>query len=190
MRYRLIIFALMLLMFSGVCVLDFEVSQSKPDAAVDARMSSIYALAGEFRTVFANLLWIKADHYHHEFIQHNPDWVQNDELVGLVNLIVMLDPQFIEAYANGAYIYADGHEDPEQALAFLTKGIANNPQCRELHQIAAVMYAARLDQPEKALPHAKLAVRYSEDEWYRSRAQRLLSTVEEEVEERQAQHSN
>lgn len=178
MKSRAALVFLMLVLFSGTCITENAVVRSRPRNPSD-HISSIYALAGEFRTVFANILWIKADEYHHEFIQHGRDWTRNKELLGLLDLIIVLDPQFIDAYANKAYICADGYHDTPRAIRVLRQGISNNPEARELYELTALMYARRARDPVRALPYARKAVIYAEDDWYRTRAQRLLRTITE-----------
>jgi hypothetical protein len=176
MKRGLVAASLMFLLFAGVCVSENAAVRSRPPTPSD-RVSSVYALAGEFRTVFANLLWIKADEYHHEFVRHGADWTTNRELLGLFDLIIMLDPQFVDAYANKAYMCADGFHDTPRAIRVLRQGISNNPRSRELYELTAVVYARRMRDPAKALFYARKAVIYSEDDWYRTRAKRLFNTI-------------
>ena len=178
MRMHLVIIGLMGVMFAGMSVVETAAVKARPNPPGE-KVSSIYALAGEFRTVFANLLWIKADQYHHEFMQTGNEWSCNKELIGLLNLIIVLDPHFVEAYANEVYIYADGYQDNDKALGVLRQGISNNPNSPELHTLAAIMYARRLADPQRALPHARKAVELAEDNWCRTRAKRMLRTIEE-----------
>ena len=182
MRMRVVIIGLMGVMFGGMCVVETAAVKSRPSPPGE-KVSSIYALAGEFRTVFANLLWIKADQYHHEFIQRGNNWSSNKELIGLLNLIIVLDPHFVEAYADEVYIYADGYGDNDKVLGVLRQGISNNPRSRELHSLAAIMYARRLADPQAALPYARKAVELAEDDWYRTRTKRMLRTIEEMAQE-------
>ena len=177
MRARAAAIVLMGLLFCGVCTLENAAVKARPNVRGE-QISSIYALAGEFRTVFANLLWIKADEYHHEFLQHERDWSKNRELAGLLDLIIVLDPGFVEAYADRAYIYADGDNDPRKALRILKQGISNNPRSRELYELTAIIYARRLRLPKLGIPYARKAVLCAEDGWYRTRAGRLLRTIQ------------
>ena len=182
MRGRVVIVALMAVLFSCMCVIENAAVKARPKTPGE-QVSSIYALAGEFRTVFANILWIKPDQYHHEFIRRERDWSRNTELIGLLNLIIVLDPRFVEAYADEAYIYADGYQDNLKALNVLRQGISNNPRSRELHELTAVLYARRLEDHQRAIPYARKAVEYAEDGWYRTRAKRLLRTIERRARE-------
>lgn len=176
MNRNLVLAVLMIILFCGMCIIENNAIKSRPVEPAN-RVSSVYMLAGEFRCVFANLLWIKAEQYHHEFIQKNSDWTRNKDLIGLIELIVHLDPTFVEAYATGAYIYADGYKDNQKAINFLNQGIANNPKAAELYKLAAIMYARRFNAPNRAIPYAKSAIKYAEDDWYRSQYKGLLKTL-------------
>ncbi|MCE5314735.1 MAG: hypothetical protein ABFD49_03155 [Armatimonadota bacterium] len=179
MKSRLPIIGLMAILFAGMCIIENDAISHMPREESDAGSSSVYMLAGEFRTVFANLLWIKAEQYHHEYIARNADWTKDDELLGLITLIVKLDSHFPEAYAVGTYLFADGRKDNRQAVRFILEGIRNNPTHWELHQIAAIIYARRMHDPDRAIPQAKLALKYCDDEFYRKSTRMLLNTIEE-----------
>lgn len=187
MRERLVIAAVTVTLFAGICVVENSAAKARPRKTTEHSVSSVYMLAGEFRTVFANLLWLKADNYHHEFIAHDPDWQHNKDLISLLDLIVTLDPKFEEAWATAASIYANGYRDNDRALSYLRRGITNNPKSHELYQLTAILYANRLHDPESALPYARLAVKYAEDDWYRRRALRLERTVREMIDNPPAQ---
>lgn len=178
MKPRIGIVIAALLLFGGVCILENGAVRAKPPETVPRGSSSVYMLAGEFRTVFANLLWMKAEQYHHEFIKHNPHWAENRELIGLLTLITTLDPHFPEAYATGTSIYSVGYKNNRKALNYLIEGIHNNPRSWELHRLAVIMYARHFNDPERALFHARLAVKYCDDSFYRQVMMRLLKTVE------------
>jgi tetratricopeptide (TPR) repeat protein len=174
-------------LFCGMCVVENSAVSHRPaDSVCSRNTSAVYAIAGEFRTVFANLLWIKAEQYHHEHIQRGALWSRNKELMGLIDLITALDPHFIEAYATGTYIYADGYRDYPRAINYLSRAIANNPKSWELHHIAAVLYAGRLHKPREALPYARLAAKYCKDSFYRRTTLKLLATIERLAKEQEA----
>jgi 6-phosphogluconolactonase/glucosamine-6-phosphate isomerase/deaminase len=80
-------------------------------------VSSVYALTGEFRTVFANMLWIKVDKYLHERIEHGGDAFENKEAMPMIRMITELDPHFIEAYRTGAMLlYIGLNKDAPQGF--------------------------------------------------------------------------
>lgn len=87
MRTRLPMILALIMLFSGMCVMEKSAVGSRPIEHGTNAGSSVYVLAGEFRTVFANLLWIKVDQYHHEYLERHPDWTQDKDLLSLLNLI-------------------------------------------------------------------------------------------------------
>lgn len=184
MKHRLPILLTVVLLFSGMCVIENTAVSSKPAEPAD-HVSAVYKLAGEFRTVFANLLWIKADKYHHEYIQHDPNWCNDKDLMGLFNMITALDPRFVEAYSTGAYVLMYGYHDNQKALRYLKQGITANPRSRDLNELMAVLYAQKLKDPEHALPYAQRAVRFAEDDFYRKVATRTLHSVKRMIQERE-----
>lgn len=171
-------------MFVLLSLAEIGAVNSKPGTMDTAQVSSMYALAGEFRTVGANLLWIKADQYHHEFLETNEDWTKDKDLLGLLKVITDLDPRFLEAYASAAVIYAYGLDDPARACALLEQGIHHNPKAWSLHRLAAIIYARRMNLPERALPHAQAAVRYCDSDFDKHVVVRLLHSVERMVKEK------
>jgi hypothetical protein len=187
-KQRLVLYAAMAAVFCGMGVVENGAVKARPVAPESERVSSVYMLAGEFRTVFANLLWIKAEQYHHEYLLRDPNWASNKELMGLLDLITALDPHFVEAYEVGVYILADGYHDPNRALAYLRRAIASNPKDWELHNVAAVMFVRRFHDPEHALPHALLAYKYCGDEFYQRRGLRLIRTIKEMTKEEATGH--
>ena len=184
MKERLALYASMAVLFCGMGILESGAVKARPVEPNVAKVSSVTMLAGEFRVVFANLLWIKAEQYHHEYVLRDPNWSHNKELMALLDLIIALDPHFVEAYEVGAYILADGYKDPNRAMAYLHRAIANNPKAWELHHLAAVMLVRRFNDPERALPHAILAYRYCSDDFYQKRGLRLIRTIKQMVQEK------
>ncbi len=178
MRRQVLVAGLALMMFGGLCVLEDHVSMSKPQEPQGRGTLSVYMLAGEFRTVFANLMWIKADQYHHEYLEHHSDWTKDTELVGLMEMITALDPHFVEAYSVGGALYCHGARDSHKALAFLREGIANNPKAWPLYQDAAIICALHLHNPTSARHYARLALKYCDDGFYTGSLRRLAHTIE------------
>lgn len=180
----IIIYVAMAMMLSAVCALDLSVEQARPPTPKGE--SAAYALAGEFRTVAANLLWIKADKYHHEFIGHGGNWNENKDLLPLIKLITELDPHFIEAYLTGSWMLATGLEKHDAAVRYLREGISNNPKSFELYEGLATLYARRLSDPQKSLQCFEKALYLARDDFDRKRLKRLVETVREMCEEEKA----
>lgn len=187
MKRRLLIAVSIALLFLVMSAAENLALSSKPVDPAD-NVSAVYKLAGEFRTVFANLLWIKADCYHHEFIENNPHWTQNKDLLGMMKMITALDPRFVEAYSTGSYILMYRYHRPLKSLAYLNQGIVVNPKSRELNQLAAIFYARKFNDPVRALPYAQRAVRYAEDPFYHKVTARLVHTVRRMIRENADKH--
>ena len=182
MKSRICIVAAMVVLFGGMCIIENSAVRARPAQPQD-QTSAVYKLAGEFRTVFANLLWIKADKYHHEFIQHDPNWCNIKDLIGLLKMIVALDPRFEEAYSTGTYNLMYGYNNNIRAMNYLMEGLEANPRSRELNQLAAVMYAQKLKNPKRALPYAQRAVWFAEDDFYKNVAKRNLNSIKRMIDE-------
>ena len=186
MKRKIVTAAAMFVLFAGMCIIENSAVRARPAEPKD-NASAIYQLAGEFRTVFANLLWIKADKYHHDFIQHDPNWCNNKDLIGLFKMITALDPRFVEAYSAGTYILMNGYGNNIKAMGYLMQGIEANPRSRELNQLAAVLYAYKLKNPKRALPYAQRAVWFAEDDFYKNVTTRSLRSIERMAREQEDQ---
>lgn len=101
---------------------------------------AVYAnILGQFRSIAASFLWMKADTYHHEHIERNQNWAENTEIMPLLKMVTVLDPHFTQAYASAAWMLALYHNRPGPARAFLAEGIRNNPKSADLYQTMAVI---------------------------------------------------
>lgn len=169
------------ILFAMACVVESSMKPLPGAGQIASKGSSIYAMAGEFRTVAANLLWIKADAYHHEFIAKNGDWTANKELIGMFRMIVDLDPHFEEAYASGMYIYIRGYKSPKSALIFLKEGISNNPNSWDLNRLAALLYAIEYRDYSTALVYAKKSFAYCNDPFNKKIIAKLILTLQEKT---------
>ncbi|MCC6484543.1 MAG: hypothetical protein IT209_06825 [Armatimonadetes bacterium] len=144
--------------------------------------SSVYAsLAGQFRTVFANLLWMKADSYHHEFVEHNPNWAQDTDILPLMRMITSLDPHFTQAYASGGWMLGLYQKKPQEAKRFLNEGIRNNPKSAELYETLGFIIW-RCDKDGKlALANYREAEKNAATEFDRERLARAVRTLQHQV---------
>jgi hypothetical protein len=176
-RWRLLPLAFV---FIAICALEPVVDASYANSGCSRKMtgdSATYALAGEFRSVIANLLWIKVERYHHEYIQTNADWRANKEILPLIKVITDLDPHFTDAYVCGAWMLCMGLNRTDEGVVYLKEGIQNNPDNMTVNEIMGTIYARKLDQPVKALPYLHRALQFSADDWDRKRLRRLIRTV-------------
>jgi len=178
MKQKIIITVLGIMLLSGMCVLENCSVKNRPSGTAADADSSVYVLAGEFRKVAANLLWIKADAYHHEYLEHGKPWTTNKDLMGLFEMITALDPHFVEAYSCGSYIYVCGYHDPTRAVRYLRQGISNNTHAWDLYKTAALFYARQLHDPHTALIYAQHAVSFCDDDQARPHVVSLLKSIE------------
>jgi len=135
-------------------------------------------LLGQFRTVAANWLWMKADVYHHEYIEKDPHWTRNLDILPLMRMVTWLDPHFTQAYASAAWMLALYNARPGQARAFLQEGLRYNPQSPDLHQTMAII-AWRCDgNPRAALYHLRKARDFTKDAFERRSLERSIASIE------------
>lgn len=167
--------AILLTLFCGLVYLDGAIEKGRP--ATNAKDSIETALAGEFRTVFANLLWIKVENYHHEFIEHNKDWAKNKDALGLIRIVTKLDPHFDLAYATGSRMLVDTNRLKE-ARAYLQEGVDNNPNSMLLHDEFGTVLARHLKDYKGSIYHLKRAYSIADDDWDKRRLMKLIHTVE------------
>jgi len=172
----------LVVVFLALCVLEPFVEASYHSAGYDRRVkgeSAAYALAGEFRSVIANVLWIKVEAYHHEYIRTNTDWRADKNVLPLIKIITDLDPHFVEAYLCGSWMLCKGLRRTHEGLAYLNEGLMNNPSSREINEQFAVLYARDLGHPSKALPYLRRAYELAQDDWDRNRLRRLIKRAKE-----------
>lgn len=193
MKGRTIFFLLSL--SAALVMLDTTLQAARPGSG--KKESAVVALAGEFRTVFANLLWIKLDHYHHEYAARHKDWTKNRDALGLNRMITRLDPHFVEAYATGAWMLL-GMGKLKDAKSYLEEGVTSNPDSMLLHDELGTMLAVHLKDYDGSLFHLKKAycivkadweikklrspskktTAIADDEWDMRRLKRLIGSVE------------
>jgi hypothetical protein len=167
--------------FIAICLLEPVVDASYAQSGCSRKMtgdSAAYALAGEFRSVIANLLWIKVERYHHEFLRTNANWRANKEILPLIKVITDLDPHFTDAYVLGAWMLCMGLNRTDEGINYLKEGVQNNPDNMAVNEIMGTIYARKLDQPVKAMPYLRRALQLSADDWDRTRMRRLMRTVQ------------
>ena len=165
----------------GICRMDCTLKINQPKSVKSQQLSSLYALAGEFRTVFANLLWFKVEQYHHEFEKTNSNWTQNKDILSFTDIIIQLDPKFEEAYGVAAQIYAIGYKQPIKGASYLEKGLESNPKSYSLNRECALMYAYYIKDYKRALPFAKNAYLYSKSDFEKNLSNKLINTIKTDI---------
>lgn len=119
----------------------------------DLSLVTIGAILGGFRSVVANILWLKCDEYWHQG--------RVFRLVPLAKAVVLLEPHFIEAWRITAWHLAynmsveaptpeKAREYIEMGLKFLEEGIKWNPDRYELFFELGWTYYDKLNEYEKA----------------------------------------
>lgn len=137
-----------------------------PAAQAEARVA-------EVRDAITEVLWIGIDGYWHEG--------QIEDCLRLNREIVSLDPHFIEAYTNAAWLLWSYDRDAE-AVKTYQEGLANNPDDAQLYVDFGFYYRSR-EQLAKAIPLFREAVAKGA----RQEDQHLLpDTLEENGQKREA----
>ena len=103
---------------------------------------------GEQRDYLTDILWVGIDGY-----WHVGDW---PSCLGLCTDIIDIDPQFVEAYTNAAYLLWNNDRD-EEAIAMYQRGLAANPDASELYFDFGFFYRDR-KQYDAAIKQFRLAV--------------------------------
>jgi tetratricopeptide (TPR) repeat protein len=106
--------------------------------------ASLNRLALSYRTLLADLYWIRAiQHYGDTQLSTSPT-KQYSSLYPLLDLATTLDPRFTIAYRFGAIFLAepfpDGAGRVDQAIALLNKGLAAEPRKWQYAQDAGFVY--------------------------------------------------
>lgn len=182
---RFLSLLLTLVLFTGAAasdrILTQKMSLQQQTGAMEGPTAVYAAILGQFRTVAANLLWIKADDYHHEFIKANPHWSQNEEILPLMRMITWLDPNFVQAYTAGAWMLGIYMEKPEQGMEFLEEGIRNNPNSSEMYETKALMVWRTQGDIRAALKELKKAEALATNRFDRDRLAESVRTVEAQI---------
>ncbi len=155
-----------------------NIDQARPRLQGQGTVSIYANLLGQFRTVFANLLWIKADNYHHEFMEHNPHWTKNTDLLPLMRLVTWMDPHFTQAYSSGAWMLGLYQNRMGQARSFLNEGIKFNPNSTELYETMAILEWRVDGNAKAALANLKKARDKAVERVERQRLTRSVSKLE------------
>lgn len=97
-------------------------AQSPASAAPPETMKQAVTQADGITSRVVDKMWEETDHYWHE-----GDY---NRIIGLVRLIVEIDPSFVEAYSSAAWLmWSQG--DTNAADVFLKYGVANAPQAQK-----------------------------------------------------------
>jgi len=168
-------------------LLSAHVPKTESTPSENAALRTVMAMAGQFRIVFANLLWIKVDRYHHEYIEHHGDWTLDTDLLPLLRTITWLDPHFVQAYQVAGFMLSGRLHRYEHARRLLEEGIRNNPQSYELYEeMGMAILRARHDYRE-AYAYLTKALSLATEEFDKQRLRRFCQTVHRKIEEETAE---
>jgi len=179
--------ALLVALVMGCVLAEGWLSANTPkmeNASVDnTALRTVLAMAGQFRIVFANLLWIKVDQYHHEYIEHHGDWAQDTDLLPLLRAITWLDPHFVQAYQVAGFMLSARLHRFEHARQILEEGIRNNPKSSELYEEMGMAILRAKRNYREAYPYLSKALSLAQDEFDRQRLQRFCQTLRRKIAE-------
>lgn|GEM_PF-930102 len=133
----------------------------------------LLALLGETRYTLAAYLWIKVDHYHHEYENRGEYW-KNPPLLQLTRFITYLDPHFVQAYSVGGYDLALSFQQKDTGINFIKEGLTNNPDSYELNFLLGFLRFHYKEYSQAAYSLAK-AFHLAKDDMDRTNCARLLA---------------
>ena len=152
-------------------------------SSADAGKNAALAQAGgEFRIAAANLIWDKViDHYHHQYMAQGGDWSKNESLLPMLQLIITLDPHFVQAYQlmGGAILPRTGHL--AEGKAVLADGIKHNPNDWELDREMAMLLSYTEHHPAAALPYAEAGLKNADDDFSVHLMTKLCATLRRDM---------
>lgn len=114
----------------------------------------ILGALGEFSKTLASYLWIKSDFYWHEY---KGDWRSDRNIMPLVKLVTLLDPNQVAAYDFGGYHLAMNLGDVHDGILYLKEGLQNNPDNAQLNFTIAVICMRKIKNYYMAAEYAKHA---------------------------------
>jgi hypothetical protein len=116
-----------------------------------------FAYLTGLRRFAAMLLFNRIDPQHDTYYQNVPFGQQTFMLTDY-NIIVLLDPQFIQAYYIGPQLLVD-NDRLREALVLARQGVANNPDSGLLHGTLALILYAKTKDLAGAVREADIAMR-------------------------------
>lgn len=147
--------ALALLVIIGSCAA-MIVAQARIDALRPARSENellylpnqhlLNHLTGGMDTIIADMIWLQCVQYTAKEAKgaRNFTWLQH-----MLNTVVRLDPNFVDAYRYGAIFLSALKADSDAGLDLLKRGMVANPRAWELPYEAAMNYLLnRKDAPD------------------------------------------
>jgi tetratricopeptide (TPR) repeat protein len=151
--------AVLILLLLASCLLQAGFDRTPAGSARASRdfeptASSLLDFLGGIRQYLAYTLYIKSDKLYHSYFG---DEKSKSELVSYLMLISMMDPNYVDAFFEGAgLMYELGRKD--EAIEFNRRGIRANPQSADLYFSLGDIYIAegKFEEAREALEKAML----------------------------------
>lgn len=137
----------------------------------DASKKIVIGALGEFSKTLAAYIWIKSDFYWHEYKGY---WKENKEVMPLVKLVTLLDPNQAQAYDFGGYHLAMDLGDVKKGVLYLQEGLKNNPDNAGLNYTYAMVCFVKIKDYPAAVKYAKRAFALSADNLQKINALRVI----------------
>jgi hypothetical protein len=137
--------------------------------------------AGEFRITAANIIWLNVvDLYHHQFMAQGGDWSRDQDILPLLHIITVLDPQFVQAYDVGQLVLCRlGRTD--EAAEMIRSGLVANPTSSDLYYDMALVEAWYRDDAKDSLPYAEQAEAVETDPFFKHRYHMFCNTIRRDI---------
>ena len=141
---------------------------------------AVSVAAGQFRSVAANLLWLKVvDHYHHQHMADGGDWSKKREPPADPQDDHRAGPAFrrspTPSWAARSCARTGHVREGEEVLK---RGIAQNPKEYELYRQMALLITLDDRRPADALPYAQKGLETAPDDFSRNIMKKLCKTLE------------
>jgi len=99
-----------------------------------------FAYLGGLRTFAAATLWNRIEPQFHSYYSERMALSEMDFMLPTMNLVVLLDPQFEQAYYISSFIVYQG-VSPQQGVSIAQDGVRNNPRSGLLNaNLASLLY--------------------------------------------------
>lgn len=150
-----VLFILIAVIFLSAALLGNEIGnyrrlayESAVSGTEDMSRKFISGTLGEFGKTLAAYLWLKSDFYWHEY---QGDWRKDEQIMPLIKMVTLLDPQMAQAYDFGGYHLAMNLGKVHEGVLYLKEGLKYNPDnpglnftyalvCRKIKNYYAAAY--------------------------------------------------
>lgn len=137
----------------------------------DVGRKIITGMLGEFGKTIAAYIWIKSDFYWHEY---EGDWRSDKNIMPLIRIVTMFDPNMAQAYEFGGYHLAINLGKVKEGVAYLKEGLRNNPDNAGINYTYAFVSFKKVKNYYAAIKYAKRAFALSEDKIQKMNCLRII----------------